>query len=121
MTASATARRAALLLATVLAAPRLLGQDAPALPNALNKPTLTYMSRPGASLLFGGYGQSGPLDESWLLRHGCWQQLRVSGPSPRATHAAAYDVGRSELVLFGGADADNAPLGDTWIFNGESW
>ena len=90
-------------------------------PNAVNKPTLTYLTAERAALLFGGYSESGALDESWLLRSGCWQQLRVAGPPARAGHAAAYDVARSQLVLFGGSGADNNPIGDTWIFDGSAW
>jgi hypothetical protein len=91
-------------------------------PAAVNKPTLTYLAGRGAAVLFGGYPQRGtPLGETWSLENGCWRQLAVDGPPPRAGHGAAYDAERRRLVVFGGAGADGKPLGDTWEFDGEKW
>ncbi len=44
-----------------------------------------------------------------------WQELFPPiSPSPRASHAMAYDTGRGVAVVFGGADSGGNELGDTW-------
>lgn len=92
------------------------------LPDAVNKPTLTYFPGLRGAILFGGYSASGvALGETWLLRDGCWRRLEIDGPPPRAGHGAAYDRRRRRLVVFGGAGSDGAPLGDTWEFDGARW
>lgn len=113
--------RLALLVACLLAATQSLqAQNAP-LPAAVNKPSLTYMPTLRGSILFGGYPQRGtPLNETWLLKDGCWQKLNIEAPSARAGHGAAYDVRRKKLVIFGGASG-SGPLNDTWEFDGQRW
>ena len=49
-----------------------------------------------------------------------WTQRQNIGPAPRAGHAMAYDEQRRAVVLFGG-DSGRGPLGDTWVWNGETW
>lgn len=49
------------------------------------------------------------------------QQCPSSSPSPRFSHAMAYDAVLDEVVLFGGADANSASLDDTWIWDGTNW
>jgi hypothetical protein len=44
-----------------------------------------------------------------------------TAPSPRGGMGMAYDAGREEVVLFGGADFDGTPLGDTWTRDGTTW
>ena len=44
-----------------------------------------------------------------------WQQLFPgTSPSPRASHALAYDTAREVAVLFGGANSSGSVLDDTW-------
>ena len=51
-----------------------------------------------------------------------WQDLSVAGPSARWVSAAAADVPRKQIVLFGGrSNAAGDRLGDTWIWNGNGW
>jgi len=45
-----------------------------------------------------------------------WDLQDVSGPSPRAGHALAYDAARGVTVLFGGDDS-----GETWEWAGDAW
>src|SRR5262245_63650516 len=40
-------------------------------------------------------------------------------PSPRSGHALAYDQRHQRLVLYGGIDAQQQRLGDTWVWNGK--
>lgn len=46
---------------------------------------------------------------------------QIAGPSPRSCPAMAYDRARQQIVLFGGSDADNSPLYDTWTWDGAAW
>lgn len=51
-----------------------------------------------------------------------WQDLGVSGPGARWLGAAAADVSRKQIVLFGGMSTTSGTrLGDTWIWNGNGW
>ena len=77
-------------------------------------------------VLFGGIS-CGPdthrFDDLWEWDGVQWRQVEPSGERPRgrAGFAMAYDQLRREVVLFGGMDADNQPLGDTWLWNGGQW
>src|SRR5260221_3467238 len=42
------------------------------------------------------------------------------GTTPRWGHAIAFDAGRGETILFGGAGSP-AIVGDTWKWNGTKW
>lgn len=42
-------------------------------------------------------------------------------PPARAYAAMGYDPDTQDVVMFGGAAADGAPLGDTWLWSGSSW
>ncbi len=59
---------------------------------------------------------------SWTLRCSGAEPC-ASGPLPvaRYAHAMAYDANRSRVVLFGGLDATDQRLGDTWEWDGMSW
>ena len=48
-----------------------------------------------------------------------WTAQDVTGPSARDS-AVMATLG-NEVVLFGGADANWNPLGDTWVWDGTSW
>lgn len=108
---------------------------------ALTSPSAGPAARAGAAaafdpstgnfVLFGGSrGSSGELlDDTWVHDSRSWRQLATPiHPSARFSTAAAADDAHRDLVLFGGyggsaSASDNAkrPLGDTWIWTGESW
>jgi hypothetical protein len=72
-------------------------------------------------VLFGGATPQLALDgETWVLAHGEWRRIAVSGPSPRAAHACVLDAARRQVVLFGGA-VDGHTASDTWTFDGTHW
>lgn len=74
-------------------------------------------------LMFGGnLGQNTFVDELWKFDGSVWVNLTpASGsPSARISHAAAFDVARQRLVIFGGWDT-NATLADTWEWDGTTW
>ena len=49
------------------------------------------------------------------------EQYPPYSPPPRSFAGVAYDSAAGQLVLFGGLDGNNTPLGDTWIWNGTTW
>jgi hypothetical protein len=51
-----------------------------------------------------------------------WTRLVApGGPSFRTGFGLAADLGRGDVVLFGGRDAGGTALGDTWLWDGSSW
>jgi hypothetical protein len=75
-----------------------------------------------STILFGGHEH--PLMAAklsaltWELTGSNWTERQDMGPTPRFGHAAAYDVDRERVVLFGGSRmspaADGDLLSDTW-------
>ena len=57
-----------------------------------------------------------------LLSQGSWTQTPTSGgPAAVSVHAAAYDLMRLRLVVFGGFNGIYQPLAETWEFDGRDW
>ena len=59
-------------------------------------------------VVFGGYGEPGPLDDVWTLTLAgtpAWTKMAPAGvsPGPRPGHSAIYDPVRDRMVVFGGA------------------
>jgi len=52
--------------------------------------------------------------DSWSFDGIHWTQVQDIGPVPRLSHAVTFDSARNAVVLFGGLDATDANLGDTW-------
>jgi Galactose oxidase, central domain len=52
-----------------------------------------------------------------------WNRVLPAGglPAARQFYAMTYDPNLGVLVLFGGEDTNNLPLGDTWEFHDGSW
>lgn len=80
----------------------------------------------GQLVLFGGLnGTYGPLNDTWTLdpHLQAWSPLPPGGPSPspRWASSMAYDPALGGLLLFGGAGARGAPLGDTWLYRQDRW
>ncbi|MEK3913041.1 cadherin-like beta sandwich domain-containing protein [Paenibacillus sp. FSL H7-0331] len=75
-------------------------------------------------LMFGGVGQSGVLNDTWLWNgtDAKWEQVSGTAPSARGGAQLAYDG--EQLVLFGGytgSGNSKTLLGDTWLWNGTTW
>ncbi|MBK8974904.1 MAG: hypothetical protein IPM29_03180 [Planctomycetes bacterium] len=72
------------------------------------------------SCVFGGFvGYASEwLGDTWEWDGSRWL---LGAPSPRQELAAAWDVGRHRLVLFGGADVYLGAQADTWEWDGEVW
>jgi hypothetical protein len=78
------------------------------------------------AVLFGGMScgrDARRFDDMWEWDGVQWRPVEQSGdrPAARNSFGIAYDQLRRELVVFGGLDADNRPLSDTWLWNGGQW
>lgn len=70
--------------------------------------TLTYDSRRGRFVLFGGFDRGAHCNDVWLYSPGSepgWTRLEVEGPAParRQLHVAVYDPVEDRLLVHGGA------------------
>ncbi|HYE60920.1 MAG TPA: immunoglobulin domain-containing protein [Phycisphaerales bacterium] len=65
----------------------------------------------------------GDFNDTWEWDGQQWTKRGPVAPSNRQDHAMAYDAARDEMVLFGGYQTNSwtSPLGDTWLWNGETW
>ena len=76
----------------------------------------------GTVVLFGGFGASSLLNDTWTWDGTTWtQQHPASSPSIRGYAAAAYDAATGTVVLFGGEHPDGADFRDTWTWDGTTW
>ncbi|MCU0863364.1 MAG: hypothetical protein MUC36_06210 [Planctomycetes bacterium] len=88
--------------------------------------TMIYDRQRQRCVLFGGRVNTpsgiSVTDEVWAWDGTNWQNWSASTVRPPARNDAmlAEDESRGS-VLFGGRDANGAPLGDTWIWNGDAW
>lgn len=88
--------------------------------------SMTYDVRRNAVVLFGGFGSDGPLNDIWSWNGTTWaQQFPTSSPPVRYASHIAYDAARQQVVVFGGytsgATITEQILGDTWVWDGQSW
>ena len=101
-------------------------------PSGRTFPSMVYDVRRGEVVLFGGnrvlFGTEAEFDtfleDTWTLNGSTWIRRSVSGPSPRAEAAVAYDRARGRVVLFGGyrrTATGTLRLGDTWEWDGSQW
>ena len=83
---------------------------------------LTYDATHNQAVLFGGFGASGYINDTWLWNGATWIQANPSSsPSARAGAAMAYDAASGNVVLFGGLYNGSTRYNDTWIWNGTNW
>jgi RHS repeat-associated protein/uncharacterized repeat protein (TIGR01451 family) len=84
---------------------------------------MVYDADRGVTILFGGYGESDVLSDTWEYRGmGGWMPVETEHvPPARAGHAMAYDSERGVVVLFGGRGAGYELLTDTWEYDGMDW
>ncbi|MBL8897586.1 MAG: hypothetical protein JNM84_08160 [Planctomycetes bacterium] len=84
---------------------------------------MAFDSRRNLCVMFGGYGASGALRDTWGWNGADWTLLATSGPEARTQPALAYDQGRDRVVLFGGSrdGASQNLLGDHWEWDGALW
>lgn len=84
-----------------------------------------YERKTGTALLFGGKSpDAGSLGDTWRFNGEAWTQLSDGsdgGPQPRSLMGMAHDTERDRTYLFSGSDEAGEPLGDVWVFSGQSW
>jgi hypothetical protein len=97
-------------------------------PSARYGAAMVYDTSRGVAVLFGGQPNSTGLfsDETWEFDGsgaGTWTRRDVTGPSPRRSHAMAYDAAQGATVLFGGLNSSSSdPSGSmTWSWDGNRW
>ena len=95
-------------------------------PPARHRGAMTYDASRGHAVLFGGHSWlNGFFRDTWTYAQGSWRRWRAGWwgrqPSPRCGHCMAYDEEIGAVVLFGGIDPSDRPLGDTWLFDGAAW
>ncbi|MBK8096166.1 MAG: hypothetical protein IPK26_03615 [Planctomycetes bacterium] len=73
------------------------------------------------TVLFGGLGV-GPLDDTWEWNGVDWRSIATPvRPSARELHAMCWDPLTGTVLLFGGQSLGETLLGDTWLFDGNTW
>ena len=96
-------------------------------PPARTGGSMVFDAARGKVLLFGGCSKLGcsntPLfNDTWTWDGHTWtQEHPLNAPSPRGGASMAFNAADNTIVLFGGQDSINHPLGDTWIWNGSNW
>ncbi len=92
-------------------------------PSARENQTVVWDPIRDRALLFGGVDDGGqPLGDHWEWDRYNWiLRPPASGdPPPRTSHRMVMDLARSAILLFGGLGGSGV-LGDTWLFDGQSW
>ncbi len=84
---------------------------------------LAFDEARGVTVMFGGFGSSSPLGDTWEWDGTTWtQRFSASSPPPRGIMDMAYDSVRGVTVLFGGSGATSQTLyDDTWEWDGNDW
>jgi Ca2+-binding RTX toxin-like protein len=73
-------------------------------------------------VLFGGFGSSTALADTWAFDGQDWTQLfPAHSPPARSGATMAFDPATGEIVLFGGCVEGACYVPDTWVFDGQDW
>jgi N-acetylneuraminic acid mutarotase len=87
---------------------------------------MVYDSSNGKMIMFGGYNDNGPFNDTWEYDPGtnAWTNLRPSGTVPDSRYAMSmvYDSASGKVIMFGGLGA-MSPFNDTWTYdpNSNTW
>lgn len=110
---------------TLLSQPNRIGlQQVSSYPSARTSHAMTYDSRRGVVVLFGGNTNTGLSNDTWEWNGVSWvQRTPANSPLARSSHGMAYDSARGVVVLFGGQkdQSDTNHFDDTWEWNGVNW
>lgn len=95
-------------------------------PGGMAKHSLAFDLSRQRTVLFGGRRNNWVpfqlLAETWEFANGTWTQaITTNSPTPRAEAAMCFVPAVNKIVLFGGHDGQDTPLGDTWTFDGTTW
>ncbi len=89
-------------------------------PSARAYPAMSYDPVSKKVVMFGGFGLSGYLNDTWTFDGTTWTKVQTSTAPPVRTAAGmAWDKVTRKLVLFGGYNGGSF-LNDTWVWDGAS-
>lgn len=91
-------------------------------PSARWTHAMVYDSSNEKMILFGGYNESGCLNDTWVfdLTDNSWKEMKPENtPSPRHTHTMVYDPDNQKVILFGG-NSWGAQQRDMWTYDYQS-
>jgi len=87
-------------------------------PSVRMGPAMAYDKVSRKLVLFGGFGASQNLNDTWTFDGTTWTEISTAvAPPPRNGASMTYDRFIQKLVMFGGFDV-NHYLGDTWLWDG---
>jgi hypothetical protein len=81
---------------------------------------MTYDSRRGKVVLFGGVGDHGVLGDTWEYDGTTWTQPALDAPGPRQHAAMAFDAAHGKVVMFGGSTGGILDK-NIWEWDGALW
>ncbi|MEM7201089.1 MAG: kelch repeat-containing protein [Planctomycetota bacterium] len=91
-------------------------------------PQRTFHAVTSTGVMFGGQRYVGGLVTTFndLLQfnfqNGLWCPIPATNPpSPRFDHVLEWNDAISKIVLYGGRDPSQAPINETWEFDGAAW
>jgi hypothetical protein len=94
----------------------------------LNGQGMVYDDALARVVTFGGDDGAHPSpvrsarSDLWAWDGNSWSPVHTGRtPPPRVYMSMAYDTHRQQLVVFGGLDGADRPLGDTWTWDGSTW
>ncbi len=91
-------------------------------PSARSHPSAVFDPAIGKLVLFGGYGDSGILNDTWTWDGTTWVQLSPTASPPARYFASMdFDPATGQIILFGGNDGNGGNLNDTWAWDGTTW
>jgi hypothetical protein len=92
-------------------------------PSARNGPLVSYDTRRGCLVAFGGDTRAdGAFADTWeRCGQAEWRRVDTSGPPGRSIGGMVYDSRRGRIVMFGGSAAGGRTHGDTWEWDGKQW
>jgi opacity protein-like surface antigen len=80
-------------------------------------PAMTYDGASGKVVLFGGFGGTSYLNDTWTFDGATWTRIDTPvTPSARVNMQMAYDRRTHKVILFGGFDGKLRS--DSWIWDG---
>lgn len=102
-------------------------------PRARLGATITFDTRDGYALLFGGTGgdyqvkgieHARCLNDTWAFSNGAWRNLSVAGPPPSCTFDMAYDPVDGYVVAYlvsGDPGSPHPYINQTWTYGDGLW
>lgn len=90
-------------------------------PNPRTSSGMAYDEERDVFVLYGGYGRSGALCDTWEWDGETWHGLcPPKCPGARYAHEMFYDSVRKKVVLYGGYNGKDF-LNDAWEWDGDTW